>query len=322
MTPTLARIGFLLVLLAVFAGGTVAGADDTAITAEEPGLEAALAKDPTLVLLMGLLRFGTAFVGAWLVVRGYRRWSRRRADLAPPALPGAGAKTVTSLPTAVFVLFLWILLPSLLVHAFTRLWPDLQGSMALTVVTMAIVALPLVIGYAMRRRALRTDPALPPAQVVSGGFLTFCIGNAYALPALFVGAAILHSMGEEVTTYGVVEQAVDPAHPENLWITAFLAVIVAPLVEETIFRGMLYPAMRDAAGGGRRAAWIAAIIVSAIFAAFHGHAPSFLPLFALAMVLTFVFEKTNSLSTVVLAHAFFNAASMIPLLIARSKGLL
>lgn len=312
----------LILLLAAAATFAPSARADEAAGGAEAALESALQEDRSLVWLMGLLRFGTALVGMWLVVRGYATWSRRRAGLLPPVPPPRSATTIAPLPVALALLLIYALLPSFLRLAVVDREPAWSASMGLTVVVMVAVAIPIVAALLRRRRDLVGEGSLAPASVLKGGFLAFCIGNALAVPALFIGAAVLKSMGEEVTTYQVVENAVDPAHPANLWITAFLAVVVAPVVEETLFRGALYPAVRDAAGGGRRGIWAGAILVSALFAAFHGHAPSFLPLFFLALVFTWVFERTDSLATVVVAHALFNAASVVPLLVARAKGIL
>ncbi len=294
----------------------------TAVTEGGGRIEAALLKDRRLVWLMGLLRFGPALIGVGLLAYGYTLRSRRQAGLLPAAPAPVGATRVASLPEAVLVTFLYVVAPSLVVLAATRAWPAFKGSMVLTLVALVVIAIPLVTGYAMRRRSLRTRAPDAAGKVLGRGFLAFCTGNALAVPALFVGAAVLKSFGVDVTTYQVVEKAVDPTQPANLYVTAILAVIVAPIVEETLFRGLLYPAMRDTVGGGKRGMWVAAILVSALFAAFHQHAPSFLPLFFLAMVFTWVFERTDSLMTVIVAHAFFNAASILPLLLARMQGLL
>jgi len=85
---------------------------------------------------------------------------------------------------------------------------------------------------------------------------------------------------------------------------------------------LFFPALRRSVGGGRQGFWLAAILVSLLFASVHENWYAALPLFGLAMVLTIVFEKTNSLSTIILGHAFYNASTMVPLLIARLDGVI
>ncbi|HEY5793099.1 MAG TPA: CPBP family intramembrane glutamic endopeptidase [Chthoniobacterales bacterium] len=91
---------------------------------------------------------------------------------------------------------------------------------------------------------------------------------------------------------------------ERLAIGA-LAVGVAPLTEELIFRGYLYGVLRKY----RNRFW--AMLVSAVtFAAIHVHLPAMPGLFVLALVLAVAYELTGSLWTPILMHACFNAVSV------------
>ncbi|NIM08754.1 MAG: CPBP family intramembrane metalloprotease, partial [Planctomycetales bacterium] len=54
-----------------------------------------------------------------------------------------------------------------------------------------------------------------------------------------------------------------------------IAVAVAPVAEEVLFRGFAYPALKQ-----RYGMWRGLVIVSLLFAVVHFHTPSVLPLFA------------------------------------------
>lgn len=89
----------------------------------------------------------------------------------------------------------------------------------------------------------------------------------------------------------------------------FLAIVAAPLVEETFFRGLLYPAMR------RKLRPFSAKLASAlIFAAAHLEAVSFIPLLFLGVVFAYLYDRTESLIAPAVAHALTNAISLIILL--------
>jgi len=93
------------------------------------------------------------------------------------------------------------------------------------------------------------------------------------------------------------------------WLRAYLGVftvVIAPVAEEFIFRGMLYPLFKQS--GWPRLAWFG---VSFLFALIHADAAAFVALFLLALVLTWLYERTDSLLAPVMAHAFFNAANLI-----------
>ena len=101
------------------------------------------------------------------------------------------------------------------------------------------------------------------------------------------------------------------------WLRAYLGVFtvaIAPVAEEFIFRGMLYPVIKQA--GWPRLAWVG---VSFLFAVIHWDAATFMPLFLLALVLTWLYEKTDSLLAPITAHAFFNAVNLVLLCFFQSQ---
>ena len=85
----------------------------------------------------------------------------------------------------------------------------------------------------------------------------------------------------------------------------FAAVVAAPLCEEVVFRGYLYPVMKKYAG-----IFAAALCSSLIFAAAHGNLTAMLPLFIFGGILVFLYEKTGSLWAPIAAHFCFNAATV------------
>ena len=99
------------------------------------------------------------------------------------------------------------------------------------------------------------------------------------------------------------------ASTKSWWMRVYLgafAVVLAPVAEEFIFRGILYPFVKQL--GSPRAAFFG---VSAIFAAIHFDAGTFVPLFALALALTWLYEKTDNLLAPIAAHSLFNAANLV-----------
>lgn len=89
---------------------------------------------------------------------------------------------------------------------------------------------------------------------------------------------------------------------------AFVAILGAPVVEEIIFRGILYPAIKQR-GWPQTALWG----TSLLFALTHANTATFLPLTFLAMVLVFLYERTGNLLAPILTHSLFNAANYFAL---------
>jgi membrane protease YdiL (CAAX protease family) len=109
------------------------------------------------------------------------------------------------------------------------------------------------------------------------------------------------------------EPAVELMLGAHLWMKAymvFFAVVLAPLAEEFFFRGLLFSTARRF--GWRKTGWIG---VSLLFALVHFNAPTFLPLFVLALAFTWLYEKTDGLLAPVLAHCLFNSANLVLLLL-------
>jgi membrane protease YdiL (CAAX protease family) len=85
------------------------------------------------------------------------------------------------------------------------------------------------------------------------------------------------------------------------------SVAVAPLVEETLFRGILLPVL------SRHGAhpWRGLLLSSLLFASLHLHAPSFLPLFGVAIGCSLGFLATGHLLTPIVMHTLFNVVSLL-----------
>jgi membrane protease YdiL (CAAX protease family) len=85
----------------------------------------------------------------------------------------------------------------------------------------------------------------------------------------------------------------------------FLAIVLAPTVEELVFRGFLLDAWR------RRFGWtIASILTSAVFAAYH---PLFLVAFVQSLILIFVLRRTGTLRGPIVLHTCTNLSLWYPL---------
>lgn len=100
--------------------------------------------------------------------------------------------------------------------------------------------------------------------------------------------------------------------PTVLWLMALAAVLVAPLCEELLFRGYLYPVAKKYTGP-----WLAACSSALFFAAAHGNLSALLPLFLFGLLLVWIYEKTGSLWAPIAVHFCFNSATVIVQMAAR-----
>lgn len=85
-----------------------------------------------------------------------------------------------------------------------------------------------------------------------------------------------------------------------------LGMVIAPLVEETFFRGVLYTALR-----GKMQVWPAVLLSAGIFAIIHPLPGGFLPIFTLAVVFALLREKTGSLLPSMVCHSIYNGILLL-----------
>ena len=116
---------------------------------------------------------------------------------------------------------------------------------------------------------------------------------------------------EEQLAVRILKQTITKEPVENL-LGAFkltwmiLAVTVVPAAEEILFRGILYPSLKQ-----RGSAWFAFCATSILFAEIHFNLVTLVPLTVLAMLFTWLYEETDSLLAPIIAHSIFNGANIL-----------
>ena len=139
------------------------------------------------------------------------------------------------------------------------------------------------------------------------GRFTFWRSAALAVGLLLVGMGIIWLTG---SPDNALERMIQSSRGAAL-ATAFAATFTAPLVEEVVFRGVLYSALRRLLG----AAWAVATVLF-IFAAIH--VPQYWPSFGvigtillLSTVLTLIRARTGRLLPCFVVHLIFNAIQSV-----------
>ena len=123
---------------------------------------------------------------------------------------------------------------------------------------------------------------------------------------------LIQSLGDQAEPQKLVTLiAEESAKQENIGTLIFfvvMAVVVAPIAEEILFRGILYPAVKQL--GHPR---VAVIGTALLFALFHVNLLTFASLTAVALALIALYEFTDNLLAPITAHAVFNASNLIML---------
>lgn len=84
------------------------------------------------------------------------------------------------------------------------------------------------------------------------------------------------------------------------------AVVMAPVLEEIVFRGLVYTRLKKG-----MPAIVAAIVASLAFGLCHGTAIWIIYATALGLVMTWIFEKYQSLAANIVFHLVFNATGLV-----------
>jgi membrane protease YdiL (CAAX protease family) len=133
------------------------------------------------------------------------------------------------------------------------------------------------------------------------------------LPLNYCSEIALQKIGWQPKSQEAVELLLGaPLWPTGIYLGIF-AVVLAPVAEEFIFRGVLFPFIKQL--GWPKLAWFG---VSFLFALIHVNAPTFVPLFVLALAFTWLYQKTDCLLAPIAAHSLFNTANLV-ILFAQNK---
>ncbi len=144
------------------------------------------------------------------------------------------------------------------------------------------------------------------------GFRSFNVRKSLILAAVIVLVGLLISFLWDMllTSLGMDPPSAMP--PEltqtglGLAIVAVLAVVVAPVAEETFFRGFVF------AGIGKRFGYVWGIVISALlFSIAHMQLGALLPIFVLGLLLAWLYVRTGSIWPCIFTHFAYNSIAVL-----------
>ena len=141
-----------------------------------------------------------------------------------------------------------------------------------------------------------------PGKALLLGLLAACAFLPIGQALQYVVAAILSHFHYAPETQAAVQALKNSSSLFDRVAFGAVAIVLAPVAEEVLFRGILYPAIKRL-GFPKLALWG----TSLLFAVIHFNLPTFLPLFVLALILTWLYEGTGNLLAPIAAHLTFNA---------------
>jgi len=167
------------------------------------------------------------------------------------------------------------------------------------------------------RRRLNREPKIVLFQPLPPGSLKLCVGGGLAV--LFSGALqglLLKAVfGDELLDAAPLSDLFRTASGATLALLGGYAALVAPVIEEILFRGAMFG--RFAAAGHPK---LGAVVSAALFSVIHGYPPMALHYFLLGLMGAWLFYRTRSLWAPILAHLTLNSLAVVMVLAAKSAG--
>lgn len=156
------------------------------------------------------------------------------------------------------------------------------------------------------------DSSILRVGVLGGLLIWLC----HAIFSTIISPALKHFLGEP-QAQDVVQQVQNAKDtPALLVILIISAAILAPLVEEFVFRGYIYGTVK------RFTCRLFALIITAmLFAVVHATLWGLPSLFIVGLGLAILYERTGSLWTNIIAHATFNSITLALIIIIDTEKL-
>jgi membrane protease YdiL (CAAX protease family) len=264
-----------------------------------------------LPYFVGAVEAGLAVCGAvllWRLVLGPAARARRDPARLPP----------WEVPAPEFLSFLVLVLGgSFLAAAGAGAATKalvIRGDAA-TVFSGAAAQLGMLAGVAAYRFGVERRPFGPRLirpGIFTSGAATFVISLPLLIATANAWEFLLEQLGLPTGRQDLIGMF---AHADSPWLLAImitLAVVLAPLNEELVFRAGLYRYLRT-----RLPRWIALVLPALFFALLHVNwetlqgLASLAPLVVLAIVFSLAYERTGRIGTSIVAHACFNLNTIL-----------
>lgn len=187
------------------------------------------------------------------------------------------------------------------------------------IIVIAVIIFLAEISFARRLKGFGLSIKTIHKDFIAGAVNLLCI---WPLVMLTITATILLGKlicGQDFQVQRHEELELITAHPQLPLrvLIVVVAVVIAPLIEELLFRGLFqtmirsFFEIRNSKPEIRNRAWAAILITSVLFAMAHANPGHWPALFVIGICMGYAYEKSGSLFRPVFIHSFFNAATII-----------
>jgi uncharacterized protein len=233
---------------------------------------------------------------------------RARAERVAPRLVAWDAP-----PADFFLYLLMVMLGSILATTISGLaarYSALSGDTA-AIVNTAAAQIGMLAGVFVYHRRLRPAPVTERMRpgfltILKWGTLTFVVAMPLLSLTGFVWQELLQFSGIPIERQDLIGMFAHADSPVLLVVMLVLAIVMAPLTEELVFRAGLFRYLRT-----RLPRAAALLLPSLVFAGLHLNLASFAQLVVLAIVFSLAYERTGHIGTTIVAHALFNLNTIV-----------
>jgi len=270
------------------------------------------------IALLGSLMVGLVILGVVLLaIFAFRRGLtplRRRAQL-PFLVPWTFIDVAEIIALVPFAMVIAGIAGGLLWHtpSDAAAWPLARPLLLTAQYSFAALVCLTVIFKRVRARSSWPSRSLglrapQPLRLIALGVATYGVFMAL----IFLAAVALRGLlGETIPLAATTEDLISRTRSIGEIITYFVLVcIIAPIVEEIIFRGYVYAGIRRLVGAPQ-----AMLLGGLLFWAVHLNPDALLLITLIGITLSYVYERTRSLLPGMVAHGLHNAVVLAALVV-------
>jgi membrane protease YdiL (CAAX protease family) len=190
---------------------------------------------------------------------------------------------------------------------------------AVTYVIANVPALFYIYFFALRPRGLKfretlklrtQTPTAGPFKLVLAGYLGWCAAFPLVMLTAWIAGVFMNSQGSENPVISQIMLAANAPDPIVILLFYLTIAVMAPICEETVFRGFIYGSLRKRFGAA-----LAVLSSAMIFGLVHFDKGGIMGLIAIGIVLAYLYERTRSLLPCMITHGLWNGAMFTATLI-------
>ena len=267
----------------------------------------------SLITAFGIIYALWFVAGAFLYVALVRQINARRSTSSDPLLnPGSETAPLPKtfgLPEAILAGVLIVLLLLNVAASISHPSVELDDRNLITSLLVTVGVVVFIAAFlTLRGRNIETLAGISKygalRAIATGAVLLF-----FAYPLISLADVIVQQfLGGGSSRQSIVELFNSSQTIQQRIIIIIFAVVIAPAAEEFMFRFFLYGVLKRYFG------YLFGLVAnSLLFAAVHGHLPSFAALFVLGCCFTIAYEWSGSILVSMTMHSLFNAMTLIVL---------